>query len=99
MTITRDGKTYELTNYELYAAYLEQRGRFDVASVCNELEGRLDEENLAPLVKLALSNPALLQTCAEMARDQLDYYGGSYRSAVENAADYALEIVAEEVAE
>ena len=44
MRIERDGKTYELTQQELYAAYREQKKLFDRADMDNRIDCCFDGE-------------------------------------------------------
>ena len=98
MKITREGKTYELTRDELYAAFVEMRDIFDVEEIRNELDNRMngDDPAEAEAAEKAMANTELLEELAEQLRDYLDYYDVNYRSAVEQAADCAIDRMKEE---
>ena len=100
MTITRDGKTYELTGEELYAAYREMQDTFDRNDICERLEYRAeDDPGLEPQVLKAEADGSLLKECVEKLNDMIYFYDASRDAALERVVEYILDVTAEEVAE
>lgn len=91
MVIKRNGEEIQLTEEELYAAYLEQQHIFDKANVINELETTVDrgceEEKAAEAI---LASDEKISFIARQVRRCHEHDGCSYEYAVESCVSDAV---------
>jgi len=94
MKIVRDGKDYELTSEEVYAAYLEQEHIYDVDDVRSELEliieDDMDEEAYIEAAKRIYNDPVKLDEVARAKRKCIDKYNMEWGYAVSESVKDAI---------
>ena len=94
MKILRDGKEYELTSDELFAAYLEQEHIYDLDDVKSELEliieDDIDEELYVEAAKRIYSDENMLHNVAYSKRRNMDRYNMEWSYAVSEAVKDAV---------
>ncbi len=80
MKIFRDGKEIELTKEELFNAYKEQEGIFDIQNIKDNMEYYLDESH-----ETLIGNKDFIEEAASELRRNLDKYDMDYENAISSA--------------
>lgn len=81
MKIIRDGKEIELTNEELFNAYMEQENIFDIQNIEDDMKNYLDESEY----DLLKNNKKFIEDAASELRRNQDNYDMDYENAIRKA--------------